>query len=79
VSNVRAGDPFVCVWCAGGAHSHCLGPACECVHVQESLIPPERRRELRTGAEPRDARELEFQVVYRTHQEVRRAADQHRA
>lgn len=70
---------MICTWCRGGAHSHCLGPACQCVHVQETLIAPERRRELRNGAQPTSTREAEFQVTYRIHQEARRAADQRRA
>lgn len=72
-------SPLVCLWCTAGAHSHCLGPACDCEHVQERDIHPERRRALRAGAEPQDARELEFQVAYNTHQEVRRAADERRS
>jgi hypothetical protein len=72
-------DLVICVWCQGGAHSHCLGPACSCVHVQAAQIGPERRRALRGGADPRDARETEFRLAYNTHQEARRAADERRA
>jgi hypothetical protein len=79
VSNTRAGDPFICIWCANGAHSCCLETVCECVHVQESLIVPERRRALRSGAQPRNDRETAFQAAYRAHQEVRRAASERRA
>jgi hypothetical protein len=76
--DVRAGDPFVCVWCEAGAHTHCLGPICQCLHSQEGWIPPDRRTALRAGESPRDDRETEYQLAYRSHLEDRRAADQRR-
>lgn len=75
----RAGDPYVCVRCALGEHSHCLGPGCECVESHEGWVTPSRRKALRAGAEPLTDREAELQDTYRAHQEDRRAADGRRS
>lgn len=79
VSNVRAGDPFVCVRCTIGEHSNCLGPGCECLEAHEGWVSPSRRQALRAGAEPQNEDEAELQTSYREHQEDRRAADARRS
>lgn len=80
MANVRASDPFVCVWCEGEAHSRCIGRVCECEHTKEEpWIAPTRRQELRAGAEPVNHHETEYRSALDAHQEARRAADEHRA
>jgi hypothetical protein len=77
--DTRAEEPWVCVYCQGGAHTHCLGPVCECLHEKEAWLTPTRRAQLRTGVIPANARETEFQTAYFAHRADRAAAEERRA
>lgn len=79
MTDVRAGDPYVCIRCVIGEHWDCLGEVCECTHEREGWVTPSRRAELRAGAEPVNDHERELQISYRAHQEDRRAADARRS
>lgn len=79
VSNVRAGDPWVCAACQHGCHDRCISrTACECVHVRETWLTPERRAELRAGQLPRTSEETSFQDAFFAHQADRAGADERR-
>lgn len=78
MTDVRAGDPYVCVRCTIGDHTECLGPVCECLHAHGGWIQPGRRKALREGSEPQTDQETEYRIAYRAHLEDRRAADQRR-
>lgn len=68
-------EPWVCMWCERGAHENCINRRdCECVHEAEVWVPPDRRAQLRTGAQPVDTVEDEFQQAYWAHRDDRREA-----
>lgn len=78
--DTRAGDPFVCAACQGGAHERCISrEVCECVHEKAAWLTPDRRTALRAGDEPRNQLETGYQAAYRAHQSAREEADGRRS
>ena len=78
MSNVRAGDPWLCVWCELDQHQRCLEIGCECLHEQDAWVHPDRRAELRAGAHPEDPHETALVAAYLAHRAEREAADARR-